>query len=536
MKAFEYLVIGSGCSGAMAAQTLVEAGLNVTMLDAGFTKDPDSSAIPDQDFLSLRQSDTTQHTYLIGPQAEGVAWGKVGKGEQITPPRKHIAKQVDDLIPIDSADFSPLESLAYGGLGVGWGLQCWPFSTYDLKQAGLKPVMFDAYETIAKRIGVSATADKAAGYTLGKLKTYQPSADMDRNHTYIMRKYLADAKGFKRQGFIMGRTPLALITQDYNGRTGYQYRDMDFYSDNDRSAWRPWITIDALKQHKNFQYISGYLVLSFSETPHGVEVECLSTKDNTRRTIVCNKLILATSALGSARIVLRSLGSEATRLPLLCNPYRYVPCIQPKLVGKAAETHKLGFTQLSLFLDETHRNQDVSVASLYSYQSLMLFRIIRHAPLDFVDARLLIQYLMSGMVIMGIHHPDKPSSEKYVQLQPTPDTPTKDNLHVSYHLQPDESAEFNRREKKYLKAMRSMGTYGLKRINPGEGASIHYAGTLPFSQKQKDFHLTADGRLHGTRSVYVADSAGFTYLPAKGLTFSLMANAHLVAESVIQNA
>lgn len=535
MKAFDYLVVGSGCSGAMAAQTLVEAGLEVVMLDAGFTKDPETSTIPNEDYLDLRRSDSSQHQYLIGPHAEGVAWGKVGKGEQITPPRKHITKQVDDLIPVDSADFSPLESLAYGGLGAGWGLQCWQFSTYDLKQAGLKPAMFDAYETVAKRIGVSATADKAARYTLGKLKTYQPSADMDRNHTYILRKYTADAKRFKHQGFIMGRTPLALITQDYDGRTGYQYRDMDFYSDNDRSAWRPWITIDKLKQHKNFHYIGGYLVLSFSETAEGVVVECLRTADNSRQTVRCRKLILATSALGSARVVLRSLGDEATKLPLLCNPYRYVPCVQPKLVGKAAETHKLGFTQLSLFLDEAHRNQDVSVASLYSYQSLMLFRIVRHAPLDFVDARLLIQYLMSGMVIMGIHHPDKQTANKWLQLQPTPDTPTGDNLRIMYQLQAEESAEFDRREKKYLKAMRSMGTYGLKRINPGEGASIHYAGTLPFSQKPKDFSLSPDGRLHGTRNVYVADSAGFTYLPAKGLTFSLMANAHLVAESVIKN-
>ena len=35
MKYIEYLVIGSGCSAAMAAQTLVEAGAEVTMVDVG---------------------------------------------------------------------------------------------------------------------------------------------------------------------------------------------------------------------------------------------------------------------------------------------------------------------------------------------------------------------------------------------------------------------------------------------------------------------------------------------------------------------
>jgi hypothetical protein len=533
---FDYLVVGSGCSGAMAAQTLVEAGLQVTMLDAGFMPDASSSSIPDSDFLDIRQSDKKQHNYLIGKHAEGVAWGKVGKGEQITPPRQHITKQVDDLLPVDSQEFSPLESLAYGGLGAGWGLQCWQYSPYDLKQAGLSPAMISAYETVSKRIGISATADEAAMYTLGKLKTYQPSPRMDRNHTQLYNKYVQRLGYFKQKGFVMGRTPLALITQDFDGRKGYAYHDMDFYSDNDRSAWRPWVTVDKLKKHKNFHYIGGYLVVSFEENNDGVSVTCMDVTTHTQRTFQCRKLILATSALGSARLVLRSLGNESTRLPLLCNPYRYAPCIQPRFVGKAAEPGKVGFTQLSLFLDEAHTNQDVSVASLYGYQSLMLFRLIRHVPMDFVDARLLIQYLMSGMIVLGIHHPDVTSRSKYVTLEASTTSPTQDALRIAYALSTKESAEFKRREKKYIKALGSLGAYSMKRINPGEGASIHYAGTLPFSRKAKDFSLSPDGRLHGTRNVYVADSAGFTYLPAKGLTFSLMANAHLVAKSVIKHA
>jgi choline dehydrogenase-like flavoprotein len=36
MKIYDHLVVGSGCSGAMAAQTLVDAGVNVTMIDPGF--------------------------------------------------------------------------------------------------------------------------------------------------------------------------------------------------------------------------------------------------------------------------------------------------------------------------------------------------------------------------------------------------------------------------------------------------------------------------------------------------------------------
>jgi len=536
MTVYDYLVVGSGCSGAMAAETLVNAGVKVTMLDVGITGPKPSASIPDKDFISIRKNEPEQYRYLIGDKAEGVMWGKMGKGEQITPPRQHILKLVDEYLPVKSTTFSPLESLGYGGLGIGWGLQCWEYSKADLKRTGLNAIrMYQAYETVAARIGISATKDDAAPYTIGRLKTYQPSAAMDRNHRLIYEKYLAKKSRLNKKGFYLGRTPLSLITKDFKGRNKYAYQDMDFYSDNDRSAWRPWMTVDELKKKNNFSYIDGYLLVSFHEKQNYVEVNCLHVL--TRKSVIfrCRKLVLATGAMSSARIVLRSLKKEAARLPLLCNPYSYVPCIQPALVGKGVEAKKLGFTQLSLFLDEAHTNAGASAASLYSYQSLMLFRIIRHVPFNFIDARILMRYLMSGLVILGIHHPDQSTDYKYLKLVADPKAPTGDTLHISYSLNDLERRRSRQKEKKFVWTMRALGTYGIKRINPGYGASIHYAGTIPFSREDKEFTLSPSGRLHGTKNIYVADSSGFNYLPAPGLTFSLMANAHIVAQNVLKN-
>ncbi|MDB5184912.1 MAG: hypothetical protein JWN38_720 [Candidatus Saccharibacteria bacterium] len=536
MTIYDYLIVGSGCSGAMAAQTLVDKGLHVTMLDVGIEREPSAPTIPDGDFLQLRQDDPEQYRYLIGDKASGVVWGAVGKGEQITPTRKHILAGVDTYIPMDSTTFSPLESLGYGGLGIGWGLQCWKYSEADLKAAGLDSAkMHAAYQTVSDRIGISATDDDATRYTIGNLKRYQPSPAMDRNHRYIYEKYEAKRQKFNKQGFHLGRTPLGLITKDRDGRKGYAYHDMDFYSDNDQSAWRPWITVNRLKQRPNFTYIGNKLVLSFHEKKDYTELKCLDITTDKTVSFYCRKLILASSTLGTARIVLRSLGSGSTRLPLLCNPYTYVPSVQPRFFGKAAEPKKLGFTQLSLFYDADHTNSDASVASLYSYQSLMLFRIVRHVPLNFVDARILMQYLLSSIVIMGIHHPDKHSDTKFLELMQTGSSPTGDALHVNYELSDAEKAVCSQRERQLIRAMRKMGTYSLKKLDPGYGSSIHYAGTLPYSATDEPFTLAESGRLHGTRTVYVADSSGFNYLPAPGLTFSLMANAHIVAESVAKN-
>jgi hypothetical protein len=537
-KTFDYIVVGSGCSGAMAAQTLVDAGKQVVMLDTGEQNPSYDTVVPNQDYLTLRTSDSEQYKYLIGETAEGVVVNDTGKGAQITPTRSHMLRNVESFIPLKSETFSPIESLGYGGLGIGWGLQCWEFSRQELTAAGL-PVrrMLQAYETVSERIGISGTDDKAARYTLGELKSYQPSPTMDRNMHRIYASYLKHHRYFDKAGIYMGRTPLALLTTEgKDGRKPYAYRDMDFYDDNNLSAWRPWITVNQLKRRRNFTYIGNFLALRFSETPEATIIHGIDTATKKPITYSSKHLILATGALGSARIALRSLdNSGKEKLPFLCNPYTYVPCVQPSMFGQGVEPKKIGFGQLSAFLGSESTEEDTSILTLYSYQSLMLFRIIRQAPINFNDARPIMQYLSSGLIVTGIQHSDKHSSEKYLQLRKNDANLTGDELYANYALSKDELTGQQARETKYIRAMRKAGLYALKRMNPGHGSSVHYAGTLPFSEESKPYHLDPSGRLHGTRSVYVADSSGFTFLPARGLTFSILANAHIIAENVMKH-
>ncbi|HSX42983.1 MAG TPA: FAD-binding protein [Candidatus Saccharimonadales bacterium] len=537
MKAFDYIVVGSGCAGAMAAQTLIEAGKKVTMLDVGEQNPGYASAVPDKDFLDLRASDIGQYKYFIGEKGEGAIIKDGGKGAQVTPPRSHMLRNVDMFVPLKSDTFTPLESLGYGGLGIGWGLQCWPFSPKELRQAGLDPKrMQSAYETIARRIGISATNDDAAEYTIGKLKTYQQSPTMDSNMVAIHKRYQAKKMTLEKAGLVLGRTPLALITEQYGERQPYQYRDMDFYDDNSKSGWRPWITVDSLRKKSNFTYINKFLAVRFEERGsqtiiHGIDTE-------TRRAVAyaCQKLILACGSLGTARVALRSTGKQGQKTSFLCNPYTYVPSLQPAFFGHAAEHRKIGFGQLSGFLAEEKTHTDTSIMTLYSYQELMLFRLLNQVPLDLVDGRMLMQYMSPGLIITGIQHSDTMSDTKTMHLRPNADSLTGDELEATYILSDTESKDQRRREDIYLRSLRKLGVYGTKRINPGHGSSVHYAGTLPFSHKEKPLSLHPSGRLHGTKNIYAADSSGFNFLPAKGLTFSLLANAHIIAENVLQDA
>ncbi len=531
----DFIVVGSGCTGAMAAQTLIESGAKVAMLDVGNEDTEYSSQIPDKDYNSIRIEEKNQYKYLIGENFEGIPWGDLTTGAQLTPSRKYMVEQVDKYLSIDSKTFNPMESLALGGLGGGWGLGCCIYSKQEMEKVGLEvDSMLKAYLKISERIGISGKKDDASPYTIGHLDNLHPAINIDANFQQINSKYLKSRSYFNKKGFYLGQPGLALITKDMNERKAFRYLDMDFYSDKDKSAYRPWITINVLKKNPKFLYIPKSLVIKFQEGTDEVIVICKNTETQEEITYKTKKLILAPGVLGTARIVLRSFPNEKKILPILCNPYCYIPCLQPSMIGKGIEKNKTGFAQLSLFQDESNKHVNVAMASIYTYRSLMLFRLIKEIPMDFLDSKLLMKYLLSGIVIMGIHHPEHSSKNKYLSLIKNEDSITKDKLHVFYSLSEMEERYISRRNTKFVAAMRKLGCYALKRISPDIGSSIHYAGTLPFKGEDIPYTLQFNGRLNGTKNVYVADGSGFSFLPAKGLTLSLMANAHNVANGIVK--
>lgn len=531
-----YIVVGSGCTGAMAAQTLVEAGVKVLMLDAGNTDDTYEKLIPEKDFTAIRQTEETQSDYLLGKQFESISWANIGSGSQLTPPRKYMVKEVEKFLEIASQTFFPVESLAYGGLGNGWGLGSCVFTDKELEAAGLDAAKMNAaYQTVANRIGISGAQDDITAYTTAHLSNIMPPAPVDSNQEQLRTNYNRKKKWFAQNNFFLGRTALALITNDKDHRKAYQPKDLDFYSDKDQSAYRPWITVNELKKKNNFSYKGGIIVKQFKELENGdVEIITWNKEKNEEEIFRTKKLVLAPGVLGTARIVLRSSPEENQTLPLLCNPYAYFPCINVSQLGKTFERNTSGFAQLSLFHDNNMQGDDIAMASLYSYKSLMLFRIIKEAPVNFRDGISLMNYLMPAFVIMGLFHPEKSGGKKSLSLRKEASKITGDSLQAEYLLNETEQQKISDRNSLFKKAMSKLGAYPVKMIDPGMGSSIHYSGVLPFEKEEKPFSLSPDGKLHGTKNIFVADGSGFRFLPAKGLTLSLMANAHNVAQNALK--
>jgi choline dehydrogenase-like flavoprotein len=314
------IVVGSGPGGVNAAMPLVAGGHRVRLLDYGNTDQRYASLIPRIPFSELRRTDAGQHRYFLGSRFEGIPFGPVRVGAQLTPPRMHILADAPERIPVEAPEFSVSMSLARGGLGAGWSAGVFPFVGEELADMGLGfEEMRPHYDAVAERIGVAGARDDLERF-FPSSPTMLPALEIDTNAEVVFDRYQRQREALNAAGFFLGRTRLAVCTQRHRERGPHAYLDMAYWSDADRSVYRPQWTLDELSRLPGFEYVDRRLVLSFREQAEGVRVETVHAETGERERHEARVLVLAGGTLGTAWIVLRSLEQYGVRVPLLCNP------------------------------------------------------------------------------------------------------------------------------------------------------------------------------------------------------------------------
>jgi hypothetical protein len=261
-------------------------------------------------------------------------------------------------------------------------------------------------------------------------------------------------------------------------------------------------------------------------------VETTNAETGSRERHEARALVLAAGTFGTARLVLRSLGCYDTPVPLVANPYTYVPTLNLRMFGRATRDRRSSQGQLTAILVREGPNRLVQ-AQAFSYRSLLTFKLMKELPLAARESRQILQALMSCFTILGIHHEDRPTAGKRCTLR-RGSAGAPDVLRIDYRPSPEEERQQREDERALLACFRRLGCLPLKSIRPGHGSSIHYAGTFPISPEDRPLTCDRESRLRGTRSVYLADGSVFPWLPPKGLTFNIMANADRVGAIVAE--
>ena len=135
-----------------------------------------------------------------------------------------------------------------------------------------------------------------------------------------------------------------------------------------------------------------------------------------------------------------------------------------------------------------------------------------------------------GLANVNLH--DTRRHDSFVTLDDAPDDIAAPLL-VQYTPPADEPGRLKRELRRIRKALRMLGCVVppfMTHIRP-MGASVHYAGTLPMTTVPTPFTTSRDGRSHDFDNLFFVDGTTFPFLPAKNVTFTLMANAARIADT-----
>lgn len=535
---FDVLVVGSGPSGIQAALECTRAQVRTGLIDIGYTG-RGQVPIPEKSFTEIRASELRQELFFLGKDPEAQLKSPKRAGVHLSPGRMHMVEDMEVHFPLRSESFFALQSTGLGGLGIGWGANAFALEDAELKKIGIPPEQIRKYYAdVSKDIGISGRTDNAIASRVTEGLSLQPPLPLDTNAQSILKSYDKRKHMLDGQGLLLGQSVVAILSRPIGSRRANPLFDMDYWSDAGKSVYRPVYTLEDIQQTPalahSFTYIPKRKVTSFSEDELGVRVCALNTDTGAEEVLYTKKLILAAGALGSARIVLQSFKDYTHKTPLLCNHNLWVAAINLPMLGKPAQDKRYSLAQLTslLKIPESSKDgcNDYLLAQFYSYRSLLLHRLLRDIPLPLRLGVYFLRLVMTSLTVINIHFSDRPSQIRYLQLAKEDG---KDVLVAESSFSAEEEALFAKSERVFFRILRSMKIFPLSTVRPMHGASIHYAGTLPYSQTPGRATCDERGKLHETSHVYVADSAPWKFLPSKGLTVTLMANARRTARYVI---
>jgi choline dehydrogenase-like flavoprotein len=514
---YDVIIVGSGPAGTFSAYAL--QGLNTLVLDVGHRPPP----VPDLqgNLYTLRQQRDDLFEELIGAEFEGLhnIHRRDISLKLKAPFMSYIVRDWERLMPVQSRNFHAVASFAVGGLANAWGAGVFRFTPRDLEgfpiAAGdLEPF----YDDLAAHIGISGAIDDLLPY-FGPEPSLLPAIRMPQLAAHLLERFQANKAYLQKLGITIGRSRLAVLSVPHNGRAPYAYDNLEFYRPYNPAIYNPAFTLDDLVARNKVALQTGYCVRQYEEVAGGTEVIAQNLKTGSYEKFPCKNLILAAGTLGSTKIVLESHHDFASRLPILDNPMACIPLFRFRQIGAPLDVNEGALGQLNIIYDDAETG-DLLQASVYGTTGPLRSDVLFQFPLSISANLTWARYLSPAMVLMMLFYPGKRDSANYIRL-------TEDGaLDINYDWK-----STGRPERRLIAAFRRLGYFSSSAIcqYPPMGSSLHYAGTLPMKAVPGPYQTDADGRLFGTRAVYVADGACFSELPAKNLTFTIMANAARIA-------
>ena len=529
-------VVGSGASGVHFALTALERGHRVRMLDVG--KTGPAAVRPEDSFTQLKRNLASPVDYLLGPSFESVVFPDHSAEFYGFPPGKDYIFEPVPQYQIEAREFAPLSSFARGGLAQAWTGGSYPFNDAELSEfpfdySELAPF----YGAVADRIGITGADDDLASFMPMQAELTEPLR-LDPHSVQLMQSYARRRDALREgQRCHLGHARLAVLNQDRDGRHACAYLGRCLWGCPINALYTPQVTLEKCQRHPDFEYVPNVYVSHFTygddRRVDSVHFERLDGGEAESQPV--ETLVLAAGALASSRMYLESIYRATGRVErltgLMDNRQILVPFVNLGRIGMPSDPDVYQYNQVALGLEEDAPEEYVHCL-ITTLSTALIHPIVQGVPFDLKSSLRLFRNVHAALGLVNVNLHDRRRDESYVTLDP--DGPgRRPSLVVAYSTPDGERRRLRATMKRVKRALRTLGCVvppGMAHVRP-MGASVHYAGTLPMSERDEPQTVDSSCRSHDFENLYLVDGATFPFLPAKNITFTLMANATRVAQT-----
>jgi choline dehydrogenase-like flavoprotein len=528
-------IVGSGASAVHFALSALKKGYAVTMLDVGYG--PPAMVKPEETLNGLKENLPDPAEYFLGKNYESLIMPDAGKEYYGFPPSKDYVFRAPQGMRERSQGFAPLFSFARGGLAEAWTGGAYAYNDEELadfpfKYAELEPY----YGEVAGRIGVLGAQDDLSRFHPWH-KNLLPPLEFDEHSAMLYAAYEKKRERLQRRySCHVGRSRLAVLSRDEAGRKACDYSGRCMWGCPSDSLYVPSLTLKTCMTFPGFTYIPDMLVTHFR---YGAadRVEAVAAYDLERKQIrefPLRRLVLAAGTLGTAKIFLNSIyrhtGQNVALPGLMDNRQILIPFINLNLAGKPFKAETYQYHQLAMGIAAADPKKFVH-GQITTLKTALMHPIIESIPLDLKTAIFLGRNLHAALGVANINFHDDRRPANRVTIAGDPD-PLRTTLLIHYEPPAGEKENLKSLISRVKRILLQLGVVvppGMLHVRP-MGASVHYAGTIPMAPEKKPLTATANCRSHDFANLHFVDGTCFPFLPAKNLTFTLMANAARVAD------
>lgn len=526
------VVVGCGASGVHFTSSLLDKGYQVVLLDVGHAGEQPPMPESSFDELKARLDDPVQYFLgdnfesMVAPDADGEYYG-------FPPSKKYVFRRAPEL-KLRSNGFSPLLSFARGGLAQAWTGGCYPFSDDDLAEFpfGYRELA-PWYSTIAKRIGVSGTADDLQQFLPVHDGLQQP-VELDEHSRCLLECYDQNKASLnQRYRCFLGRARTANLSAPMEDRSACNHCGRCLWGCPTQSFYTPAITLRKILGHPNLRYLSGHYVTHFEYDDQGRVTQLVTRSRQEQAVFRVGALVLAAGTLCSSKIYMDSIYQRTGQIPrlhgLMDNRQIMMPFVNRKLIGCVPDRSHYQYHQLAFALaaDDPRDNIHALVTTL---STALVHPLVQRIPTSLRTALRVFRNVRAGLGLLNVNLADRRSERNWLTLEPC-GTDGQTRLVIQYVPHRDDRKRITsavRRVRKVLRKLKCIAPKRMTHIRP-MGAGVHYAGTVPSIEESARPTTDSVGRCRDFENLYFADATTFPSLPAKNLTFTLMANAARIA-------